>query len=122
MLALRLDDVDLGERLMFINGWPCPLHALTYQALVGYLTYRRDRWTDTANTHLLITQQTAAETGPASRGWHKRIMRPLGITLEQLRHDRLLDEVRAHGPDPLHFQAVFGCSTSMAIEYAAITR
>jgi hypothetical protein len=122
MLALRLDDVDLGDRLMFIDGWPYPLHALTYRALVDYLTYRRDRWPDTANPYLLITQQTAVETGPASRGWHKRIMRPLGITLEQLRHDRLLDELRAHGPDPLHFQAVFGCSTSMAIEYAAITR
>lgn len=122
MLKLTLDDVDLGERLLFVDGWPYPLHALTHQALVAYLTYRRERWPDTANPHLLITAQTAVETGPASRGWHKRIMRPLGITLEQLRHDRLLDELRAHGPDPLHFRAVFGCSTSMAIEYARITR
>ena len=117
MRMALLDDVDLGERVIAINGDPRPLHELTYEALVDYLDYRRRRWPSTSNPHLLLTQQTAAEAGPVSKTWTKLVMRPLGITLRQLRHDRLLDELLAAGPDPLHFQAVFDCSQSMAMNY-----
>lgn len=38
-------------------------------------------------------------------------------TLARLREDRLLDEVRHAGPDPLHLAAVFGLSASAAERY-----
>jgi hypothetical protein len=117
MRRLLLDDLNLGERMLVVAGKPWPLHALAFDALVAYLDYRRTRWPNTPNTHLLISQQTAAELGPVSNGWHKILMKPLGITLVELRQDRLLDELIAHGPDPLHFMAVFGCSDTTAMHY-----
>jgi hypothetical protein len=86
-------------------------------ALTSYLDHRRSRWPNTQNPHLLISQQTAVELGEVSSTWHKIHMKPRGITLTELRRDRLLDEVTAHGPDPLHFQAVFGCSKETALKY-----
>lgn len=45
------------------------------------------------------------------------LMKPLGITLAELRQDRLLDELVAQGLDPLHFQAVFDCGDTTALNY-----
>ncbi|MDT5043565.1 MAG: hypothetical protein QOE51_4550 [Actinoplanes sp.] len=120
MRHLLLDDVNLGERRLVVDGQPWPLHSFTFEALTSYLDYRRTRWPNTQNPHLLISQQTAVELGEVSRTWHKILMRPLGITLVELRQDRLLDELIAHGPDPLHFQNVFGCSIETALNYLRI--
>lgn len=117
MRRLLLDDVNLGERVLLVDGQPWPLHDLTLGALTSYLDHRRARWPSTQNPHLLISQQTAVEMGEVSSTWHKIHMKSLGITLTELRHDRLLDELTAHGPDPLHFQAVFGCSKETALKY-----
>ncbi|MFJ6742973.1 hypothetical protein ACIQOU_29280 [Streptomyces sp. NPDC091279] len=43
-----------------------PLDELTLQLALAWLDYRRRRWPDTANLHLLINKQTALETGPIS--------------------------------------------------------
>ncbi|MFF0369869.1 hypothetical protein [Micromonospora sp. NPDC005087] len=117
MRRLLLDDVNLGERVLLVDGQPWPLHDLTLGALTSYLDHRRARWPSTQNPHLLISQQTAVEMGEVSSTWHKIHMKSLGITLTELRHDRLLDELTAHGPDRLHLQAVFGCSKETALKY-----
>jgi hypothetical protein len=120
MRRLLLDDVSLGERMLVVDGQPWPLHDFTLNALTAYLDYRRTRWPNTRNPHLLISQQTAVEVGQVSKTWHKILMKPLGITLVELRQDRLLDELIAHGPDPLHFMTVFGCSNTTALAYLRI--
>jgi integrase len=66
---LRLDDVDLGNRRLVIDGHARPLDELTHRAVLDWLDHRRTRWPNTANPHLLVTQQTALETDPVGRLW-----------------------------------------------------
>jgi len=119
---LRLDDVDLGNRRLFIAGQARPLDELTHRALTDWLDYRRSRWPNTANPHLIVSQQSALETGPVSRVWITNALRGLTATLERLRIDRQLEEALTHGPDPLHLAGVFGIDEKTAIRYAAAAR
>jgi site-specific recombinase XerD len=120
--ALRLDDVDLGNRRLVIAGRARPLDDLTRQLLQCWLDYRRARWPGTANPHLLVTQQTASGTSPASSFWAKKTLRGHTATLERLRVDRQLEEALVHGPDPLHLAAVFGLDSKTAVRYANSAR
>jgi hypothetical protein len=92
------------------------------RVILGWLDYRRTRWPNTANLHLLITQRTALETGPVGKVWVTGAVRGLAATLERLRVDRQLEEALARGPDPLHLAVVFGIDEKTAIRYAAAAR
>ncbi|WP_282779374.1 hypothetical protein [Nocardia sp. CC201C] len=46
----------------------------------------------------------------------------LGIDLEQIRADRVLQEALSLGSDPLHLAQAFGLSDKTAVEYAMIAR
>ena len=61
-------------------------------------------------------------TRPVSENWLTSYFRGLGVTLEQLRVDRQLDEALTAGPDPLHLAAVFGIGDETAIRYASAAR
>ncbi len=61
-------------------------------------------------------------TRPVSENWLTSTFRGLGVTLEQLRIDRQLDEALTAGPDPLHLSAVFGIDDETAIRYASAAR
>jgi hypothetical protein len=115
---MLLDDVDLGNRRLTIAGRVRPIDEFTYQVLLEWLDYRRTRWPNTANPHLLINQQSAMGTRPVSRFFfaHQKL-RGHAATLERLRVDRQLEEALAHGPDPLHLAAVFGLDPKTAIRY-----
>ncbi|MDP8961945.1 MAG: hypothetical protein M3N32_10065 [Actinomycetota bacterium] len=119
---LQLDDVDLGNRRLIIAGQLRPLDDLTRHVLLAWLIYRRRRWPNTANPHLILSQQSAMETGPVSRPWMTDAFRGLAATLERLRVDRQLDEALARGPDPLHLAAVFGLDDKTTIRYAQAAR
>ena len=119
--ALRLDDIDLGNRQITIAGRPRPLDDLTRRLLTEWLNHRRTRWPHTANPHLLISQRSALGTGQVSAPWIQDL-RGLPATLDRLRIDRQLEEALACGADPLHVAAVFGIDTSTAIRYAANAR
>ena len=99
---LCLDDVELGNRRLIIGGRVRPLDDLTRQVLLDWLGYRRTRWPNTANPHVILS----------------RAFRRLDATLERLRVDRQLDEALSCGPDPLHLAAVFGLDDKTAIRYA----
>jgi integrase len=120
--AMRLDDVDIGNRRLVIAGRVRPLDDLTRHVLLDWLHERRTRWPNTANPHLLINQQTATETGPVSTFWAKKALRGHAATLERLRMDRQLEEALTRGPDPLHLAAVFGLDPKTAIRYAETAR
>jgi hypothetical protein len=121
--AAQLDDVDLGNRRLIIAGRVRPIDELTHQILLDWLDYRRTRWPDTANPHLLINQHSAMGTGPVSTIYFaKTKLRGQAATLERLRVDRQLEEARAHGPDPLHLAAMFGLDPKTAIRYAENAR
>jgi integrase len=100
--TMQLEDVDLGNRRITVGGHVRPLDDLTRRAVLDWLDYRRNRWPNTANPHLLITQKTAVELGPAGNLWTTRATRNLTATLERLRVDRQLEEALTHGADPLH--------------------
>ncbi|ABW12849.1 hypothetical protein Franean1_3447 [Parafrankia sp. EAN1pec] len=119
---VQLDDVDLGNRRLVIADINRPLDDLTYHAVLDWLAYRRDRWPNTANPHLIVNGQTALGHGPVSDSWLSLIVRGLPVTLEQLRVDRQLDEALTHGPDPLHLAAVFGLDQNTAMRYANAAR
>ncbi|MFF3159834.1 hypothetical protein [Streptomyces sp. NPDC057910] len=119
---MQLNDVDLGNGRITVAGHVCPLDDLTRQAVLNWLDHRRTRWPNTANPHLLITQQTAVELGPAGKLWTTRATRNLTATLERLRVDRQLEEALIHGPDPLHLSLVFGIDEKTAIRYAESAR
>jgi hypothetical protein len=122
MRELLLADVDLGQRRLRIRGHERPLDDFTRLAVADYLAYRQRRWPNTANPHLLITQQTAHETGPASPWWFKLVFRGQAATISRLRQDRILEELQAAGPDPLHVAAIFGVHSTTATRYADAVR
>ena len=66
---MQLDDVDLPNRRLRIAGRTRPLDKLTHRLLLQWLDYRRRRWPNTANQHLLISAHTALRHGPVSGPW-----------------------------------------------------
>jgi hypothetical protein len=123
MIALRLEDVDLGNRRLTIAGRVRPIDELTHQILREWLDHRRTRWPNTANPHLIINQMSANGTDPVTTiHFAKTVLRGQAATLERLRVDRQLQEALAHGPDPLHLAAVFGLDPKTAIRYAETAR
>ena len=120
---LQLDDLDIGNRLLTIDGRVRPLDELTLKAALNWLNHRRDRWPNTANPHLLINRQTALKTGPISKNSvASAALHGQTATLERLRVDRQLEEALVHGPDPLHLAEVFGLDEKTAIRYADSAR
>ncbi|MBK3575015.1 hypothetical protein JHN63_14585 [Streptomyces sp. MBT65] len=120
--TMQLEDVDLGNRRITVGGHVRPLDDLTRRAVLDWLGHRHSRWPNTANPHLLITQKTAVELGPAGKLWTTRATRNLTATLERLRVDRQLEEALTHGADPLHLALVFGIDEKTAIRYADSAR
>ena len=116
--SLQLDDVDLPNRRLTVNGRSRPLEDLTYRLLGEWLDYRSGRWPNTANPHLLISRESAVNLGPVSAPWVGRRLRGLPATLERLRIDRQLEEALTHGADPLHLAVVFDLDETTAIRYA----
>ncbi|MGW3473416.1 integrase [Saccharopolyspora sp. NPDC000995] len=119
---LKLDDVDLGNRRLTIGPVIRPLDQLTHQLLLDWLEYRRRRWPETANPHLIINKQTASTTRAISGNALIAPFRRRAANLEALRVDRQLDEALTHGPDPLHLAVVFGLGETTAIRYCAAAR
>jgi hypothetical protein len=79
---------------------------------------RRRGWPATANPHLLITRVTAADEKqpPVVHTVIEAVFAPLGLTPDQLRGDRILDEAR-HTAVPVHLMTVFGSSAKTAVTY-----
>jgi len=119
--ALRLDDVDLGNRRLLIAGVDRPIDDLTHHVLLGWLEYRRARWPDTANPYLLINQMTATGTTSVASNWTTKAVRG-HTSLDKLRADRQLEEALASGGDPLHLAVMFGVDPGTAMRYANAAR
>jgi integrase len=115
-------DIDLGNRRITVAGQSRPLDDLTRKLITEWLAWRRERWPRTSSPYLIINNQTAMTTRPVSQNWLTSSFRGLGVTLEQLRVDRQLDEALTAGPDPLHLASVFSVGDETAIRYAAAAR
>ena len=71
--AAQLDDADLGNRRLIIAGRVRPIDEFTHQILLDWLDYRRTRWPDTANPHLLINglSRCSWPTSPAEVSYQR---------------------------------------------------
>ncbi|MGW5679958.1 hypothetical protein ACWEV4_33630 [Streptomyces sp. NPDC003860] len=92
------------------------LDEVTLRLLHTWLRYRHQRWPRTANPYLFVTRQTVIHTGPASNNYFPAAFQRLGLTLNGLRTDRILDEARDTA-DPVHLVRVFGISIATAMKY-----
>lgn len=113
-----LDDVNLGDRRLTIDGRTRPLDDRTRRMLLDWLDHRRRRRPNTANPHLIVNRTSAMKTSPVSTPPFKQTLRGRGVTLEAPRVDRQLEEALTIGPDPLHLAEVFGLPEKTAIRYA----
>ncbi len=118
---LTLDDIDLPSRRITLAGHRQRLGELTCNALLAWLGCRRATWPDTANRHVLLSHISALGTGPVSPDYlDKHQLR--GISLEQIRRDRILQEALAADGDPLHLALVFNIDHINAMAYANAAR
>lgn len=72
---LQLDDIDLGNRRLTITGRTRPLDELTHRELVGWLDYRRSRWPNTADPHLLINPERECRSNGVSGPTRRMLVR-----------------------------------------------
>lgn len=117
--TLLLDNIDLPNHRLRLNGADRTLDPFTQEAITAYLSYRRRRWPHTSNPHLLISTVSAHDDAPVASGWPNLLFRDLPTNPTLLRQDRYLEEARAAGADPLHLAAVFGLHTDTAQRYAS---
>jgi hypothetical protein len=97
---LPLDDLDIGDRKLVIDGRVRPLDALTLHVAREWLDHRRCRRPDTANPHLLTNKFTALGTGPVSAVSLTTPLRGQAAPLEQPRVGRQLEEPSPMAPTP----------------------
>ena len=116
--ALQLDDVDLWNRRLLVNGIPRRLDDLTRDIVLNWLIERSDKWPGTANARVIISRASACTTRPVSATYLRELLNPSGTTLDRIRMDRQLEEAIVHGPDPLHLQRLFGMCDHTAMRYA----
>jgi hypothetical protein len=117
--ALPLDAAGPADGSLAVDGRIRRLDRLTIGHLRAWLEYRRARWPATANPYLLINEATGGGVNPVSRSYIQGTVRRAGVTAQDLRADRLLDEARASGGDPLKLTHLFGISDPTAIRYCA---
>jgi integrase len=120
LIRVQVVDLDLATGTLTIRrGYR---HRLVYldevtAALASqWLRYRHQRWPASRNSHLLVSQQTAADNCPVGPTMIWVMFEPLGVRPDRLRQDRILDEAR-HTADPVHLVRVFGITESTAINY-----
>lgn len=114
---LPLDAVDLHQGRLTSGELSRPLDSFTHHAAAGYLSYRRQRWPATTSPYLLVSSKTAHTGQPVTSGWMHNLLRPLPVTAQQLREDRLLEEAAHCGGDPMHLAAMFGIGPQASLRY-----
>jgi integrase len=122
LTRLLLADLDLSRGHLIVRRdtgrHTVYLDELTHTLAIAWLLERHRRWPVTANPHLLVSQQTAADdmVPPVSGLVIALIFEPLCLSPSKLRQDRILEEAR-HTADPVHLMTVFGIAANTAMRY-----
>jgi site-specific recombinase XerD len=120
LVRIQTADLDLASATLTIRRGlqrrVIYLDEVTTALASRWLRHRHERWPDSRNPHLLVNQQTAADTSPVGPTMIQTMFEPLGVRPTRLRQDRILDEAR-HTADPVHLVRVFGINESTAINY-----
>ncbi|MGW4770025.1 hypothetical protein ACWEO2_18500 [Nocardia sp. NPDC004278] len=119
---LTLDNIDLPRRRIRIGGTVHPLTEFAHDTLTSWLTFRQHRWPGTPNPHLIVSADSVLGTAPVTDDyltWHLNL---LGVQLEHIRGDRILQEAFSTNADPLRLVIAFGLSEKTAVEYTDLAR
>lgn len=117
-----VDDLDLPNRRIVLDGVTQPLGSLTHRVLREWMQHRRDSWPHTPNRHVIISRSSAHGVGPVGHTYLTERLLPPGITIERLRTDRVMHEALSIGPDPLHLSLVFNLAHTTAGRYAGFAQ
>jgi len=117
---LTLDDLDLPNRRITLDGHHQHLGELSYRALQAWLDHRRATWPRTPNPHVLVNTKTVLDTGPVSGPYVRFHLGRNGFSIDRIRADRILHEALTAGPDPLHLSLVFNISHTTATRYTTV--
>jgi len=118
--ALTLDDIDLPNRRITLDGHAQRLGELTERALRAWLEHRRATWPSTPNRHVIVSAKTALGTGSPGKPFIRFQLGRNGFSLDRIRADRILHEATTAGPDPLHLSLVFNISHTTAVRYTSV--
>jgi integrase len=117
---LTLNDLDMPNRRITLDGHNQRLGELTYQAATDWLEHRRTTWPRTPNQHVLVNTRTVLDTGPVSGPFVRFSLGRNGFSIDRIRADRILHEALTAGPDPLHLSLVFNIDHSTALRYSTV--
>ncbi len=92
----QLQLTDLHDGRLHVGDQVIPLAPPVRKRLTAYLDYRQQTWPNSVNPHLFIHARSATTTRPVTLWW---IRHQLGISGQQIRLDRILDEAHATGGD-----------------------
>ncbi|MGW4720646.1 integrase [Nocardia sp. NPDC004260] len=109
---LTLDDLDIPNRRITLDGHHQRMGELTYRASTTWLDHRRGAWPRTPNRHVLVNAKTVLGTGPVSGPFVRFSLGRNGFSIDRIRADRILHEALTAGPDPLYLSLVFNSTTS----------
>jgi len=107
---------DLRDGHLHIGDQVIPLAPPVRQRLAAYLDYRQRMWPNSVNPHLFIHARNWGTTRAVIPQW---IGDQLGISGQQIRFDRILDEAHATGGDIRRLMDLFGLSVEGAQRYIA---
>ncbi|WP_378073447.1 hypothetical protein [Actinoplanes subglobosus] len=119
---LTLDDLDLPYHRGTLAGYTERLSDIALHALRAWLKHRKTTWPHSPNRHVLISERTAIAKTPVSQMHLQRQMRRLGVTIDRIRQERILQEALTAGADPLHLSLMFHLSVSRTDKYAEIAQ
>jgi hypothetical protein len=105
---------DLHDGRLQVGDQLIPLAPPARRRLAAYLDYRQASWPTAINPHLFIHARSWDTTRPVTP-W---IRHQLGISGQQIRFDRILDEAHATGGDVRRLNDLFGLSFEAARRYA----
>lgn len=114
---LTVDAIDPTERTVGISGrpQPTPVDPWTWTAIENCLAHRAQL--ASSNPHLLITSQTKATRAPASDGYVKHRLDPVGVGPRILRSTRLA--ALATTVDPKLVATAYGMTNDAVTSYLA---
>jgi len=110
----RLLTTDIHDSRLWIDGQVVPVAQPVGTRLAAYLCYRTNRWPNTANPHFFVNQATAGKSAEVTYRW---INDRLGFKAQDIREDRILDEVHATGGDIRRICDLFGLTVNAAQRY-----
>lgn len=112
----NLQLTDLRDRRLYVLGRSIPMAEPVRVRVAAWLHYRNTRWPNSANPHLFLNDRNAIRANAPGTQW---LYLTLGISSQEIREDRILNEIHATGGDVRRVCDLFGLTINAANRYAA---